>query len=82
MNELLGRNFQSYKGNDRNVLLSNFKTVGQIQAELHSLLKVEKLDVCVRLFCKFGHIFLVHYDLVHLSCMNVRMRDLSYGSSG
>ena len=49
INELLRQNFQSYKCNDRTVLLPNFKAVGQIQAELHSL-KVEKLDACIRLY--------------------------------
>ena len=39
------QNFQSYKSNDRRVMLPNFKAVGQTQAELHSL-KVEKLDEC------------------------------------
>ena len=33
----------------RKVLLPNFKALGQIQPELHSL-KVEKLDVCIRPF--------------------------------
>ena len=47
ISELLGRNFQSYKCNDRTVLLPNFKAVGQTQAELHSL-KVEKLNECTR----------------------------------
>ena len=47
--QLLGRNFQSYKSNDRTVLLPNFKAVGQRHAELHCL-KVEKLDACIRPF--------------------------------
>ena len=46
ISELLGQNFQSYKCNDRIVLLLNFKAVGQTQAELHSL-KCEKLDACI-----------------------------------
>ena len=33
----------------------NFKAVAQLQAELH-LLKVEKLDACIRPFSKSGHI--------------------------
>ena len=47
VSELLGQNFQSYKCNDRTVLLPNFKAVSQTQVELHSL-KVEKLDACIR----------------------------------
>ena len=47
ISELSGQTFQSYKSNDRMVLLPNFKAVGQTQTELHSL-KVEKLDACIR----------------------------------
>ena len=43
---LLGQNFQSYKYNDRTVLLPNFKAGGQTQAELHSV-KVENFDVYI-----------------------------------
>ena len=49
VSQLLGRNFQSYKSNDRTVLLPNFKAVGQRYAELHSF-KAEKLDACIRPF--------------------------------
>ena len=41
VNKLLCPKFQSPKSNDRTVLLSNFKAVGQTQAGLHSL-KVKK----------------------------------------
>ena len=47
ISDLLGQNIQSYKCNDRTVLLPNFKAVGQTQSELHSL-KVENLDACIR----------------------------------
>ena len=37
----------AYMCNDRTVLYTNFKAVGQTQAELHSL-KVEKVNACIR----------------------------------
>ena len=47
ISRLLSWNFLSYKSNDKRVLLSNFKVVGQTQAELYSL-KVEKFNACIR----------------------------------
>ena len=44
---LLHYKFHPHSLNDRKVWLQNFKAVAQLQAELH-LLKVEKLDVCIR----------------------------------
>ena len=49
ISKLSGKNVQSYKYNDRMVLLPNFKAVCPTQTELHSL-KVKKLDVCIRPF--------------------------------
>ena len=40
--------FLSYTLSDRKVLQPNFKAVDQVWAELH-ILKVEKLDACIRL---------------------------------
>ena len=45
LSELTGQKFQSYKCNDKTVVLPNFKAVRQTQAELHSL-KVEN-GICV-----------------------------------
>ena len=47
VSKLLGWNFLSYKYNNRKVLLPIFKAVSSIQAELY-ILKVEKLDACIR----------------------------------
>ena len=47
LSKLLDWNFWSCTGNERTVLLPNFKAVGQTKAELCSL-KVEKLDACIR----------------------------------
>ena len=44
--KLLGRIFLSYKSNNREVLLPNFKAIDQTPVELH-ILKAEKLDVCI-----------------------------------
>ena len=59
ISELLDQTFQSYKCNDRTVLLPNFKAVGQTQSELHSL-KFEKLDACIRPLLQIrSHVLLV-----------------------
>ena len=57
LSKLLGQNFQSYRCNDRKVLLPNFKTVDQAQAdELHTL-QVEKLEHVSDPFHKSGHLY-------------------------
>ena len=45
MSKVLKRIFLSYKYNNRKALLSNFKAVDQMRAELH-ILDVGKVDVC------------------------------------
>ena len=68
ISELSGQYFQSYKYNDRTVLLPNFKAVGQTQAELHSL-KVEKLDAHKRPLFANLVTFTVGSSLVLLSAL-------------
>ena len=83
VSELLSWNFLSYKCNDRKVLLSNFKAVGQthVNVELHSF-KVEKLDVCIRPFShKFGHIIIIVYICVYV-CNWFIVRDSDQYSRG
>ena len=56
ISELSGQNFQSYKYNDRTVLLLDFKPVDQTQAESQSL-KFKKIECVYNTpFHKFIHI--------------------------